>query len=333
MNEDPGQTWMFELRARLQAGAVTGRAIMTTEATRGRNRLALHGRMTLRTIRRRPLNSAVPQDRELARTLKESKAPAISRAAAILRLLGKSDTPLGLQAIARTLGLVPSTCLYVLRALVTEELVAFDAETKRYSLEAGVLTLARQWLRRNQFTDIAQPELDRISQQFDVTMLGVHIVGLDHIVVVAVSQSGASFQLSAQIGSRFPALISATGRCIAAFGECDESELEERFQALRWDEPPTFGEWKTQVEEARRQGFAVDAGNYISGVTVVAAPVWKTRTQLSHALVAIGIGSALRRNGLPVLQEELLSAAQTMSSQLCGEVSPDFRIAGGSSDR
>jgi DNA-binding IclR family transcriptional regulator len=61
----------------------------------------------------------------------DSKAPAIARAAAILRLLGKSDVPLGVNAIARELGLVPSTCLYVLRALAEEELVAFDADTKR----------------------------------------------------------------------------------------------------------------------------------------------------------------------------------------------------------
>ncbi|MGB8364964.1 MAG: IclR family transcriptional regulator [Rhizomicrobium sp.] len=249
-----------------------------------------------------------------------SKAPAISRAAAVLRLLGKSDTPLGVQSIARELGLVPSTCLYVLRALVAEEFVSFDPDTKRYSLEAGVLTLARHWLRRNRFNDLAQPVLDRIGQAFDVTMLGVHIVGLDHIIVVAVSQSGQDIQLSAQIGSRFPALISATGRCIAAFGDHSEAELEARFRTLRWDEPPTFDEWKAQIAQTRVQGFAVDAGNYISGVTLVAAPVWKTRAKLSHALVAIGIGSALRRTGLPALQDALLSAAQTLSNQLCGEV-------------
>lgn len=257
---------------------------------------------------------------KLAKTLKESKAPAISRAAAILRLLGKSDSPMGLQSIARSLELVPSTCLYVLRALVAEELVAFDPDTKRYSLEAGVLTLARHWLRRNQFTDLAQPVLDRISKNFDVTMLGVHIVGLEHIIVVANSQSGNSFQVSAQIGSRFPALISATGRCIAAFGHYSEKELETRFETLRWDEAPSLEEWKTQVNETRVQGFAVDAGNYISGVTVLAAPVWKSRDTLSHALVAIGIGSALKRSGSEALEHALRNAAQTLSNQLCGEV-------------
>jgi DNA-binding IclR family transcriptional regulator len=146
----------------------------------------------------------------------------------------------------------------------------------------------------------------------------VHIVGLDHIIVVAVSQSGQNFQLSTQIGSRFPALISATGRCIAAFGDHSEAELEARFKTLRWDEPPTLAEWKAQVAETRIRGFALDTGNYISGVTVVATPVWRARGSLSHALVAIGIGAALKRAGLPALQDALLSAADTLSNQLCG---------------
>jgi len=240
-----------------------------------------------------------------------------------MRLLGKSDTPLPLQAIARELGLVPSTCLYVLRALVAEELVAFDAETKRYTLEAGILTLARQWLRRNQFADLAQPVIERLSQQFGATMLGVQIMGLDHIVTVAVAQ-GAGFQLNVQLGSRFPALISATGRCIAAWGNYPAADLETRFAKLRWEDPPSFAEWQDQVAETRRQGFGIDEGNYIGGVTVMAAPVWQgaghsKAGRPSHALVAIGIGTALRRNGLDELSAALVAAARTLTQQLGGE--------------
>ena len=233
-------------------------------------------------------------------------------------MLGKSDTPLGLQAIARELGLVPSTCLYVLRALVAEELVSFDPDTKRYSLEAGVLTLARQWLQRNEFPDLAQPVLDRLSHSFGVTMLGVQIIGLDRIVAVAVSQAGG-LHLSVQVGSRFPALISATGRCIAAFGNYPESQLQARFETLRWDDPPSFAEWKEQVAQTREQGFGIDEGNYIDGVTVLAAPVWKAAGRPSHALVAIGLASTLKRGGLQPLQDALLSAARSLSIRLGGE--------------
>jgi len=56
---------------------------------------------------------------------------------------------------------------------------------------------------------------------------------------------------------------------------------------------------------------------------VIAAPVWRARAKLSHALVAIGIGSAVKRAGLPALQDALRSAARTLSNQLSGEVLPD----------
>ena len=245
-----------------------------------------------------------------------SKAPAIARAAAILRLLGKSETPLGVNAIARELGLVPSTCLYVLRALAEEELVAFDPDTKRYALEAGVLTLARGWLKRNQFSDLAQPVLDRLARDHGITMLGVQIVGLEHMIVVATAQGGANFQLSAQVGSRFPALISATGRCLAAFGSYPPDRLEADFRKLRWDEPPAWQDWLAQIDDARQQGFAVDRGNYIAGVTVVAAPVFKDTGRPSHALVATGLASTMRGGGVESVGTALVSAARTLSSQM-----------------
>ena len=67
--------------------------------------------------------------------------PAVTRAIAILRLLGRSRTPIGVKAIAQALDLVPSTCLHILRALVSEQLVKVDPATKRYSLGTGMLPL------------------------------------------------------------------------------------------------------------------------------------------------------------------------------------------------
>lgn len=252
---------------------------------------------------------------ELAATVRASKAPAISRAAAVLRLLGKSGTPLGLQAIARDLGLVPSTCLYLLRALAEEGLVEFEPDTKRYSLGAGVLTLARRYLGRSPFAERAQPLLDRFAQRFDVTAMGVQVSGLDHMVVVATAQGGQNFRLSAEVGSRFPALISATGRCIAAFGEWEETELERRFKTLRWDAPPSFQTWSEEVAETRRRGFAVDEGNYMAGITVLAAPVWKASGGPSRALAAVGLSGVIQRIGIETLGPALVESARELSAQ------------------
>lgn len=285
-------------------------------------RLTSDQRVNIRGIEPPELGTDVMVDqrrhRKLGRAMETSKAPAISRAIAVLRLLGDSDAPLGVNSIAQELGLAPSTCLYVLRALVAEELVSFDPETKLYSQEAGVLALAKPWLRRNRFTALAQPVMDNIGRSFGVTVAGMHIVGLHHIVVVAVSQSTAGVQVNIQIGSRFPALISATGRCVAAFGGHLEEDLETRFKSLRWDVPLTYDQWRSQVEQTRKVGFAVDDGNYMAGLTVVAAPVW-TLGKLSHALVAVALGGVLKRNGQPKLQKALVVNARNLSDRLRGD--------------
>ncbi len=173
------------------------------------------------------------------------------RAAAILRLLGRSAEPVGVQFIARALNIIPSTCLHILRTLVAEEFVAVDPVTKLYTLNAGVLILARQWLSQNRLTDIAQPSLDRIVADYGVTAIGVQIVGLEHMIVVAMARSESMIQLYAQIGSRFPATISASGRCIAAFGDYEREELQRRFSVCAG---PTHRHWPSGRRRSKRRG-------------------------------------------------------------------------------
>jgi DNA-binding IclR family transcriptional regulator len=243
------------------------------------------------------------------------QVPAVTRAVAILKLLGRSESPQALQAIARQLELVPSTCLHILRVLVDEELVAFDAGAKLYSLGPGILTVARNALRRNGFADVVQPTLDRLSHDYNVTAVGIQVVGLDHMVVVAISRSAQALRLHVDIGSRFPALISATGRCIAAFGTHPQAELERRFKLLRWDHPPSLTAWRRDIEETRTLGYAVDDGNYITGVTIMAAPV-VTRDEVSHAIVVVGVSEQARQVGVDRLGQELRGAAAELSARL-----------------
>lgn len=255
--------------------------------------------------------SATPVGRRQVR-----QVPAVTRAVAILRLLGRSEESLGVHAIARALGLVPSTCLHILRVLVAEAVVAFDPSSKRYRLDAGILTIARSALRRNSFAEIVQPELDRLSRRHGVTAIGVQPIGLEHIVVVAISRLDHALRLHVDIGSRFPALISASGRCIAAFGGHPWKTLERRFRALRWDRPPSLRAWRAEVEATRVNGYAVDEGNYIRGVTVIAAPVKGAGRGVSHVVVVVGVSEQIRRIGVETLARELRTIADGISRQL-----------------
>jgi DNA-binding IclR family transcriptional regulator len=241
--------------------------------------------------------------------------PAVTRALAILRLLGRSRAPLGVKAIARELGLVPSTALHILRALVAEELVRVDAGTKQYSLGVGMLSLARAVLENSGFASLVQLELDRLSRSYGVTAIGVEVLGLEHMVVLALSRARAPIRIHVDVGSRFPALISATGRCVAAFGQHPPAELKKRFRLLRWQSAPSWETWCREVEAVRRQGYSIDRGNYIGGVTVVAVPVLGARRTMTHSIASVGLTDQLDRATAISLARDMQKSAATVESR------------------
>ncbi|WP_114964347.1 IclR family transcriptional regulator [Alkalilacustris brevis] len=243
---------------------------------------------------------------ETRKTVRKREVPAVSRAVAILRQLGRSDDPVGVNQLARDLGIVPSTCLHILRVLQDEGLVAMDPESKRYTIGLGVLSLARAALRRNAFPALIQPRLTELSDQFGMTCIATQMIDTWHMIVVALSQSNLPFQLQVDLGSRFPALISATGRCFAAFNQIPRAELETRFNRLSWDHPPAFDIWLQEVAQVRETGFAVDAGSYISGVTVVAVPFLDEAGHMTRSMVAIGISERVRETGIDTIAQALL---------------------------
>ncbi|MGR3323432.1 MAG: IclR family transcriptional regulator [Pseudooceanicola sp.] len=234
--------------------------------------------------------------------------PAVSRAVAILRYLGRSEEQVGVNAMARDLGLVPSTCLHILRVLADEGLVQFDPQTKRYSIGVGILPIARTAIQRNAFISLVQPHLDALSEAFGATVLATQVTEAGQMVVVALSQVPQRFSLQVDLGSRFPLLISATGRCYAAYSDLDEATLREGFLRLKWDNPPRFDAWLEQVANAREQGYAVDSGAYLSGVTVVAVPFLNSAGRMTRSLVAVGISERMAAQGIDRVAAEMLAA-------------------------
>lgn len=242
--------------------------------------------------------------------------PAVTRAIAILRLLGRTPTSLPLKAIAQELEMVSSTCLHILRVLVDASLVKVDPGTKHYSLGVGMLALAKSVIERNPFPTLVQPVLDRLASTWNVTAIGVEVTGLDHMVVLALARSHAPFSLHVDVGSRFPALISATGRLVAAFTDTPAKELERRFKALRWDQPPDMAAWRAEVDAVRRKGFSIDRNNYISGIAVIAVPVLDLQGRMTHSLVAAGVADRITSTESQALAKEMQVEARALSQLL-----------------
>ena len=242
--------------------------------------------------------------------------PAVSRAIAILRLLGKSRTPMGVNAIAQALELVPSTCLHILRALVQEKLVAFDTQSKHYQLGAGMLTLARSALESNAFPVLVQPSLDRLSTKWGVTAIGVDVSDPEQMVVVALSRSTMPFRLHVDVGSVFPSLLSATGRLVAAFGEQPEIEIKRRFKTLRWDKPLDYAAWSKDVAFAKKNQYSLDRNRYIAGVSIAAVPVLTPEGKITHTIVCASLMDAQSKAEIKTLVGHMQTEARGVATQI-----------------
>ena len=259
------------------------------------------------------MNPAARKQTPSAKT--HRRVPAVTRAIAILRLLGKSNAPLGVNRIAAALDLIPSTCLHILRVLVKEGLVSVSKDDKLYRLEAGLLALARGFLNTGGIATL-QSALDRFVRRYPVTAVAVRPVGLDYIVAVAIAGSQLEGRIHVEIGARFPALMSATGRCVAAFGGHSARQIREGFAKVRWDRQPSAKSWNADVEQARERHYSVDMDQYISGITVIASPILDHSGKLVNVLGLVGITKQLTKVGIAKIAQDLSAEAKRLSSGL-----------------
>jgi DNA-binding IclR family transcriptional regulator len=240
--------------------------------------------------------------------------PAITRGMAVMRLVSRSPAPLTLKVIAESLGLVPSTALHIVRALVAEEMLQVDPQTKQYRLGVGILPLARSLLQHSDVPNLARPKLDELSRRHGVTAIAAEAPNLRRLIVVAIASAPTMVRLQIDVGSRLPALVSSVGRCVAAFGGYPTDQVKDAFNRLPRERPP-YETWRKQVETTRRQGFNIDR-QYIAGLTLVAVPVLGARGVMSHVLGAAGISSQLDRDHSLLLAEDMRAAARSIESQL-----------------
>lgn len=241
---------------------------------------------------------------------------AVHRSVKILRHLGAIGRPAGVNEIARAVEIVPSTCLHILKTLAWEGLVGVEPSTGRYGLGPTVLQLARNMAGSDDFVLRAQPVLDRISADHGVTTGAVRRHG-SRVTVVARSAIANNFGIDIIVGTRFPVLTSAIGHALAAgTGEFSHAELVQGVRDLRWHQPPDADTWARDVSDVADQGYAIDRGNYIGGVTVVAAPVrapgGPDNAPTRHAICALILNEQAKGRKLQKLIANIRDQARTL---------------------
>ncbi|WP_428249570.1 IclR family transcriptional regulator [Ferrovibrio sp.] len=237
--------------------------------------------------------------------------PAASRTIAILRLLAMSDEPLTLKQISSELKIVPSSCLHILRVLVAESLLVLEPGTKRYQIGIGVLTFASKAMGQDRLLGFLQQETDGIARKYDICAFATKLDG-DRCFVVAVSLPRNTISIHAQLGSRYPVYMGATGICYAALSEADPKAVYQKVKSGKWASLPKQADWLANVQRCRKLGYAIDRENYAAGMTLITAPVLSRDGRITHTLTAAIIGRVTGKSDLDDIGRTLLASTNKL---------------------
>lgn len=215
------------------------------------------------------------------------KGGTVSQTLALLRFLSVMPRPMGVNAIARELGMAPSSCFKILKQLCEEDFAEFDTETKCYSLGGAAVLLARGALDPGNTFTLIRPMLEDFALSNGCALGFWRRISSGRIVLAGFVENPGMMRIHISIGQRLPMFIGAVGRAFAAESNLSRKEIEREFRALRWQSPLSLKDYCDQVDECRATGYAVDQNNFALGVTTVATAFPDSEGVLSYGISAI----------------------------------------------
>lgn len=240
---------------------------------------------------------------------------ALERAAAVLTLIASASRPLGLADIAAAVELPKSTVHGLLTTLRSVGWVEQDRQGGAYRVARSLSGLA-QVVDVADLRSAATPWMDALAAR---TGLEVHLTRLEGVGAVVVQHvyrpDNSPQQLRA--GEEMPLHSTASGKVLLAHappGVLDRGLQPERFTRHTLVDGT---EILAELDRVRREGYALEVGEYYPDVAAVAVPVRDSLGDPVAALAVAGSRSDIRSGpGRPELVTPLLQTAGSITRAL-----------------
>ena len=242
--------------------------------------------------------------------------PAVNQASQILFCLALSDsTHMSLIDICNQIGIHKSKAYSILLTLQKFGLIQRNVDGKGYALGPGLIALSRKVLENFNIPRLAEPALENLGKQTGGTAT-LGLIADDKVFVAAKYESSSDIGITVRVGYRFPLTFGSHGKAIAAFlpqEEFDNLIASDHLFFYGHKEKADFTKLKKELDQCRRDGFALGLGEITPGVNTVAAPVFGSNSHPIGYITVLGLFNAetAKKHG-PLVSE----AAKKLSEQL-----------------
>ncbi len=222
----------------------------------------------------------------------ESKNPiqVTDRLFLVLETLAETG-PASLAELDHLIDLNKSTLHRLLSSLIHVGYVQQDPESGRYFLSSRLLTLSARILSHMDILDEVRPYLKQLSEDTRET---VHFVELDGCEAVYICKEEAymnTIRMASRVGSRVPLYCSGVGKAMLASMTDEDIRRIWDSSSIRELTPHTVTDYDCffkEIQEVRRNGFAIDKEENETGVRCIAAglPNYKGITRYAFSVSA-----------------------------------------------
>jgi len=239
----------------------------------------------------------------------------VRSAVAILRFLALQPKAFGVNAIAREVGISPSSCFNIVKTLVLEGLLDFDERDKSYAPGAGLAAIAPRTNVDEEIFRSVEADLQDIAARFSCTA-SFWKLARERLVLLGSVRGASTLNVHMNAGLRLPALLGAMGRCIAGQAGWERAKIEAAVRAIHWEKPPSFRSYMKEAALTRETGWAIDVDNYMRGITTAAATIRDGNGRIRFCIANIVLSGSRPRGELEKLGAATAALAANLSARL-----------------
>ncbi|HLW91754.1 MAG TPA: IclR family transcriptional regulator [Roseiarcus sp.] len=246
----------------------------------------------------------------------------VDRAMALLDVLGEDEEGYRLRDLSIRTGLSPSTVHRLLTTLERRRFVEFDQTEGAWHVGRQAFAIGSAFVRRRNFVAPALPFLKRLRDlTHETANLGVADDG--EVVVLTQVESREIMRAITRVGGRAPMVTSGLGKAIlATYSDEDVAAIIRRhgMKRLTPKSVTRAGDLRDVLEQARRDGYALDDEEYLAGLRCVAAVVYNDQAEAMAAISVSGLASRVPSERLPQLGRLVSEVAQELTVALGGSL-------------
>lgn len=251
---------------------------------------------------------------------KQSEPQVLSSVQNALRILKSFSTfepTKKVSDLAEELGVAKSTVSRLMTTLASEGFVIKDEKTREYRLGLTVLTLGGLVTNHLEIHKEATPVLSKLVHDTGET---AHLSIMDELDTIYIHKEECHHpvRILTHLGRRNPSYCTSSGKVLLAYSEPEivEKVIEQGLVAYTDNSITDPDTLRSELENIRKQGYAVSTQELTIGTRSIAAPIRDYTGKVVSAITIVGPIQRMKNSKIKEFASKVMEAAKDASERM-----------------